>query len=239
MFRIGVNFSTVHSNSGNSREGLLCVVRGPTPSLFSDMSDLRVIVVHSVGRGRSFREHLVHPPLLFIKGNWGAERGHVICPRSCSAFGNVDGVVTMSCASSSVALAASECPPCLQERQIWAPVTTYSLRSPNWPLGGKVAAWACPGKASGSSSQGLITTLGMCLLFLSAESQPAPLCWDSQKAWPTDADLIRDLTLQQRKSGSGIRIMASASLITFYITRHSEGADLRKSWNHLKAWLMH
>lgn len=139
MFQIGVNFSTVHSNSGNSREGLLCMVRGPTPSLFSDMSDLRVIVVHCVGRGRSFGEYLVHSPLLFIKGNWDAERGHVICPRSCSAYGNVDGVVAMSCASSSVALAAPECPPCLQERQIWAPVTTYSLRNPNWPLGGKVA----------------------------------------------------------------------------------------------------
>lgn len=32
------------------------------------------IVFHSVGHGRNSWEHLVQPPLLFIKGNQGAER---------------------------------------------------------------------------------------------------------------------------------------------------------------------
>lgn len=44
------------------------MVRGLLPSLFKDTSNLHVLVVHSVGYGRSFREYLVQSP--FISRKW-------------------------------------------------------------------------------------------------------------------------------------------------------------------------
>lgn len=167
------------------------------------------------------------------------QRGHVICPRSCSAFGGVDRVVAMSSTPSSVALATSKCPPCLQESQIWAPVTAFSLKSPTGHL---VAKWL-----RGPALERLVAhphrdryLLWVCVCFsclqnLSQHHYPET----HRKLDPTAIDLIRDLTLQQKRSGNRIKTIVSADLTLFYTIHYSEGADLRKSWKCLKPWLMH
>lgn len=151
----------------------------PTPFLFTNISDLCIIVFHCVGHGRNFREHLVQPALLLTERNRWARPRHV--PRVTHCIWQCWWSGDSEVCTSDVSWVASECPTCVQERQICTLHIAYALRSLTSHL---VAKWPY-----GPVQAGPVVyphrdryLVWVCLPFLSAESQPAPLSRVSQKA---------------------------------------------------------